>query len=115
MARCCVQTALRESMSRGVASLTSPVFVFEGKLIVYADVLKFLKQLVSAIGKDLSDSGLHSMRRSGAQFLLSLRVPTSEIMFMGDWSSMAVLSYLVTTYEKVDIGHVAAKALSSLV
>lgn len=110
----CAVTALRESMSKGVAPSDSPLFVFNGRPILYTEVLKFLKVLVGKIGKNPADSGLHSMRRSGAQFLLSIGVPLSEIMFMGDWSSLAVLSYLVTTYDKkVEIEHLASKVLGS--
>lgn len=111
----CAATAIKDSFLRGVASLDSPLFVFNGKPLLYSEVLKFLKMLVGKIGKDPSESGLHSMRRSGAQFLLSLGVPISEIMYMGDWSSLAVLSYLVTTYDKkVEIEHSASKALANL-
>lgn len=109
----CAVFAIKESLSKGVASSDSPLFVFNGRPILYCEVLKYLKYLVGSIGKNPADTGLHSMRRSGAQFLMSLGVPISEIMFMGDWASLAVLSYLVTTYDKkVGIDRRASEFLS---
>lgn len=108
----CGVYAIRDSLLRGVATSDAPLFVYEGRPILYVEVLKYLKFLVEKIGKNPADSGLHSMRRSGAQFLMSLGVPLSEIMFMGDWGSLAALSYLVTTYDKkVDIEHRASQFL----
>lgn len=109
----CTMVAIRESLSKGTASSDSPLFVYNGKPILFSEVLKYLKFLVARRGKDPAESGLHSMRRSGARFLMSLGVPISEIMFMGDWSSLAVLSYLVTTYDKkLDIENMASQFLS---
>lgn len=69
-------------------------------VLLTCDVLQFLKKLVSKIGKNPANSGLHSLRRSGTQFLQKLGVPLTDIMYMGDWHSLAVLDYLVTPFEK---------------
>ena len=63
--------------------------------VLYVDLLMFIKKLSSCIGLDQSKYGSHSMRRSGAQFLHELRVPLTDIMSLGDWASLSVLSYLV--------------------
>lgn len=90
-----------------------PLFVYDNKPICYWQVLKFLKTLVGYIGLDPADAGLHSMRRSGAQFLQKIGVSLSDIMFMGDWGSLAVLSYLVTNFDrKLEIERIAAAAIA---
>ena len=48
------------------------------------------------MGLDQTKYGSHSMRRSGACFLHELKIPLSDIISLGDWASMSVLSYLVT-------------------
>lgn len=108
----CAATALDYVFQHGIPSSASPLFVYQKFPILYADVLKYLKYLVKSIGLNPNEAGLHSLRRSGAQFLQSIGVPLSEIMFMGDWRSMAVLTYLVTTFDKkVEIEKQAAKSL----
>ena len=64
--------------------------------VLYGDLLFFIKKLSSRIGLDQSKYGSHSMRRSGALFLHELKIPLSDIMSLGDWASLSVLSYLVT-------------------
>lgn len=85
-----------------------PLFICRSRTILYGDVLKYLMVFVEKIGLDPSDAGLHSMRRSGAKFLQ----PLVDKMFMGDWKSLAVLTYLVMNYDrKLNADHIAAKAL----
>ena len=85
------------------------------RAIVYREVLSFLKSLVSGIGLDPDQVGLHSLRRSGAGFLHSIKVPLEDIKCIGDWASLAVLSYLVTpTERKLDIERTACTALGQL-
>ena len=59
--------------------------------LLYRDLLKSVKESVTLIGFNPDDVGLHSLRRSGAAFLHSI---TSHCI--GDWMSLAVLSYLIT-------------------
>lgn len=109
----CAVTAIRSCLSKEPASSYSPIFVFRGRPILYSEVLEYLKELVGYIGLNPQDAGLHSMRRSGALFLQSLGVPLEEIMYMGDWASMSVLDYLVTTYDrKVSIEKLVSQRLS---
>ena len=80
--------------------LDSPLFLRKSTQgispILYGDLLLFIKTLSSNIGLDHSKYGSHSMRRSSSVFLHELRVPLTDIMSLGDWSSLSVLSYLVT-------------------
>lgn len=71
-----------------------PIFVYNNKPILYREGLS--KHLVLCIGLDPTKVGFHSLRRSGAQYLNSIRVSLSDIKSAGDWRSMAVLSYLVS-------------------
>lgn len=110
----CGVNALSLCLSREAAQSDSPIFMYQGAPIYYNEVLKYLKSLVSLIGKKPEEVGLHSLRRSGALFLQSLGVPLEEIMYMGDWSSMAVLDYLVTTFDrKVSIEKMVAQYLQN--
>lgn len=60
-----------------------------------AAVRKRLATLLKAIGiSNTADYNSHSLRRSGACFLLSAGVPTSCVKVFGDWKSDAVLTYL---------------------
>lgn len=108
----CGVSALRYAFDHGSTNSSDPLFMYNNVPVLYGEVLKYLKLLVSRIGLDPKETGLHSLRRSGAQFLQSIGVPLSEIMFMGDWSSLAVLSYLVTTFDKkIEIEKQASKVL----
>ena len=83
--------------------------------IFYRDVLGFLKHSVSLIGLDPHDVGLHSLRRSGTTFPHSLRIPLEDIKCVGDWKSLAVLSYLITPMEtKITIESTVAEALGAI-
>ena len=55
-----------------------------------------LKVLLTAIGLKAEDYGTHSLRRSGASYLLAKGVPLEMIKVMGDWSpnSSCVFRYL---------------------
>ena len=55
-----------------------------------------LKDCVSRIGLDPGDVGLHSLMRSGAAYLHSIGIRLIDIECIGDWKSLAVLTYLVT-------------------
>lgn len=68
--------------------------------VSYSDLLKFIKSSVATIGLDPTNVGMHSLRRSGATYLHSIGVPLIDIKFLGDWKSLAVLQYLVTTYDR---------------
>ena len=83
--------------------------------LFYRDVLKFLKDSVGRIGMDPSDVGLHSLRRSGAAYLHSIGIPLIDIQCIGDWRSLAVLSYLITPIDrKIDIEHKFASTLLAI-
>ena len=69
-------------------------------LLLYKDLLQFIKDIVGLIGLDPADVGLHSMRRSATSYLHHLNVPLQDIKYLGDWKSMAVLLYLITPLER---------------
>lgn len=82
--------------------------------LLYSDLLKFLKQCVTLIGRRPEEVGLHSMRRSGAAFLHSIGVSLIDIMNAGDWKSLAALAYLISPMDrKIDIESRASAALDS--
>ena len=112
----CAVSALRKHFHDCPAPGDSPIFVFHnGSLVLYSHVMGFLKRLSALIGKDPDSVGLHSLRRSGAQFLHQIGVPLEDIKSVGDWSSWAVLMYLISPFErKVDIDMYAAKMIGSL-
>lgn len=62
--------------------------------LLYCDVLQFLQKLVTFIGLDPHDAGLHSLRRSGASYLNSIGVPLPDIKMIGNWKSNAVFEYI---------------------
>ena len=83
--------------------------------LTYGDLLSFLKESVKLIGLDPKDVGLHSLRRSGVAFLHSIRVPLEDIKCVGDWKSLAILSYLITPMDrKQSIESTAVRALGQL-
>ena len=83
--------------------------------LIYSDLLAFLKESVLLVGLDPKDVGLHSLRRSGVAFLNSLRVPLEDIKCIGDWKSLAILTYLVTPMDrKMSIEETSARALRDL-
>lgn len=60
----------------------------------YREVLQFLQKLVTFIGLDPHDAGLHSLRRSGASYLNSIGVTLPDIKMIGNWKSNAVFEYI---------------------
>ena len=96
----CAVSMVKEHFEQFPAPPESPLFLRRSDQgvapVLYGDLLLFIKKLSSRIGLDQTKYGSHSMRRSGAQFLHELKVPLSDIMSLGDWASMSVLSYLVT-------------------
>ena len=96
----CVVSMIKQHFQDFPAAVDSPIFMRQTSYgispVLYGDLLLFIKKLSSRIGLDQSKYGSHSMRRSGALFLHELKVPLSDIMSLGDWASMSVLSYLVT-------------------
>ena len=96
----CVVSMIEEHFKAFPAPGDTPIFLRRTSQsvapILYGDLLLFIKKLSSSIGLDKTKYGSHSMRRSGACFLHQLKVPLTDIMSLGNWSSMAVLSYLVT-------------------
>lgn len=73
-------------------SIMSPL----GQLVVPtpASVRPRLQSLIAAIGKPPSEYNTHSLRRSGASYLLSMGVPLEAIKVLGDWKSDCVFRYL---------------------
>lgn len=100
----CVSTMLHEHFLRFPAPITSPLFrkrIPGGSIpITYSDLLSFVKKMVTLIGMDPNNVGLHSLRRSGAAYLHQLGVPLQDIQTIGDWSSLAVLMYLSTPFSR---------------
>lgn len=80
--------------------------------VTYRDLLHFIKECVARIALDPRNVELHLLRRSGATHLHSIGVPLVDIKFLGDWMSLAVLQYLVTTFDrKVQIENYFASML----
>lgn len=100
----CVVSMLIKHFTMCPAPLNSPLFLkrTRGGLvpIQYAELLSFIKNCVASIDLDPRQVGFHSMRRSGATYLHGLGVPLVDIKLLGDWKSLAVLQYLVTTWER---------------
>ena len=68
--------------------------------IVYKELLDFIKSVVPMIGLNPNDVGFHSMRHSGAAHLHSIGIPLEDIRCVGDWRSLAVLTYLITPLDR---------------
>ena len=96
--RFCAVAALLYHFKHYPAGEREPLFINPktGKPLIYRDLLAFIKRLATSIGIVDSRVGCHSLRRSGAAFMHSIGVPLEDIMSIGDWRSMAVLSYLAT-------------------
>lgn len=108
----CAVHYIEKSLDFGNPSADSPIFVCDGRPILYREGLAFIKQLVSRIGLDPAKVGFHSLRRSGAQYMNSLGISLSDIKSAGDWRSMAVLTYLISGLErKVEIDKLVASNL----
>lgn len=69
--------------------------------LLYRDVLQFIQKLVTFIGLDPHDAGLHSLRRAGASYLNSIGVPLPDIKIIGNWKSNAVFEYIKTSEERM--------------
>lgn len=100
----CVVSMLIKHFTMCPSSPNSPLFLkrVRGTLvpIQYPEVLSFIKNCVASIGLDPRQVGFHSLRRSGATYLHGLGVPLIDIKLLGDWKSLAVLQYLVTTWDR---------------
>lgn len=115
----CAASKLLSHLTRFKGLPQDPIFYMtttSGKRpMVYKDLLTFVKSCVQLIGLDPKDVGLHSMRRSGAMYLHESGVPLVDIMYIGDWKSLAALTYLCTPFQrKVSIEASVASHLSSL-
>ena len=95
-----VVSMIEDHFSECPAPPDSPLFLRRStdglSPVLYGDLLLFIKKLSSRIGLDQTKYGSHSLRRSGSLFLHELKVPLTDIMSIGHWSSLSVLSYLVT-------------------
>lgn len=100
----CLCTMLNEHFLLFPAPPSSPLFrkrVHGGSIpVTYLDLLSFVKWMVTLIGLDPNNVGLHSLRRSGAAYLYRIGVPLQDIQTIGDWSSLAVLMYLSTPFSR---------------
>ena len=96
--RFCAVSALLYHFNTFPAGVREPLFnnPKTGRPLLYKDLLAFIKRLSASIGILNSRVGCHSLRRSGAAFMHLIGVPLEDIMSIGDWRSMAVLSYLAT-------------------
>lgn len=113
-----VCTMLYDHFTHFPASPSSPLLrkrVHGGTVpITYSDLLTFVKKMVTLIGMDPNNVGLHSLRRSGAAYLHQLGVPLQDIQIFGDWSSLAVLMYLSTPFSrKCEIELAVAQSLGA--
>ena len=99
--RFCAVTTLEDHLRIFPKCSDAPLFFNPktGKPVLYRELLTFIKRLAKDIG--INDKvGCHSLRRSGAAFLHSIGTPLEDIMSIGDWRSMAVLSYLATPMDR---------------
>lgn len=115
----CAVSLLKEHFTKYPADGDSPLFLkrVAGHCvpIKYREVLSFLKRQCKNIGKDPSDIGLHSLRRSGTYFMHILGIPLEDIKCVGDWRSMAALMYLISPMQrKKDIDALVANELSKI-
>lgn len=111
----CAVRWIRLALMQCPAGDNDPIFMYSKKPILYKHVLEFLKCLVSKIGLNPSVIGLHSLRRSGTQFLHSIGVPLPDIKSVGEWRSMAVLVYLIANLDrKISIEYAAVAALKKV-
>lgn len=111
----CAVKWVKHGLLAETATPDEPIFVCQGKPIVYRDMLGFIKCLVKLIGMNPNMVGLHSLRRSGTQFLHGIGVSLPDIKSMCDWKTMSVLMYLISSLDKkVQIDKEDAKVLSAL-
>lgn len=83
--------------------------------LTYNQVLSKLQELVTHIGLNPHDAGLHSLRRSGATYLNAIGVSLPDIKLMGNWRSNAVYEYIKCSDERMSaIQKTVAKRLSEL-
>ena len=94
-----VVSMLEQHIRDYLAPLDSPLFLRKTahglSPVLYGHLLLFIKNLASRVGLDQTKYGSHSMRRPGCAVVYELKVPLTDIMLLGDWSSMSVLLYLV--------------------
>lgn len=111
----CAVHYIRSSIDMYAGSPDDPIFICNGRPLLYKEGLDFIKSLVKKIGLDQKKVGFHSLRRSGARFLNEIGIPIADIKTVGDWRSLAVLTYLVSPLDrKVEIEHLSVKALDQL-
>lgn len=101
----CVVSMMMEHFALYPAPPSSPLFLKrngQGVIvpILYPELLSFVKYGVGLIGLDTKQVGFHSLRRSGATYLHGIGVPLVDIKLLGDWKSLAVLQYLITTWDR---------------
>lgn len=100
----CVVSRLLKHFALYPADDDSPLFFkrVSGRVspVSYNDLLTFIKSSVARIGLNPSDMGMYSLRRSGATYLHGIGVPLIDIKVIGDWMSLAVLQYLITTFDR---------------
>lgn len=100
----CVVSKLLRHFVLYPAGNDSPLFFkrLHGRIVpvTYQDLLMFIKSCVARIGLNPADVGMHSLRRSGATYLHRIGVPLIDIKVIGDWRSLAVLQYLITTFDR---------------
>ena len=77
----------------------APLLAFQantGKVIPLAatNARQRLKKLLITLGLPTQDYNSHSLRRSGASYLLAKGVPLETVKVLGDWKSDCVFKYL---------------------
>lgn len=116
----CAASMLGTHLTRTGFKKDGPLFLLykngQWRPLLYADLLRFIKDCVKLIGLPPSEVGLHSLRRSGAAYLHSLGITLIDIMNAGDWHSLAALSYLLSPFErKVEVETRVAIALDDVI
>ena len=99
----CPVTAILNFMTSASAPINAPLFSFlnqQGSLtcLTPAKLRSRLKYLCDAC-PGLDYCSTHSLRKGMATWLLMCKIPLATIKILGDWSSDAVLQYLLPDFE----------------
>lgn len=100
----CPATALAQALRLSVsAPSASPALMYKLNNnwcpMLYKPFLHKLKSLLQTITGDSASFAAHSFRRGGASWALQQGIPGEVIRVLGDWKSMAYLSYITVPLE----------------
>ena len=93
-AKCAMVTYLGERVRSENVSALDQLFVLNGKAVTSAQVNRFIKSTVSAIGWDCSKYSAHSLRAGAATTAARAGFTEWELKSLGGWSSSVYMSYI---------------------